>query len=356
LVDPNLRVHGGIDPAELAKLGLTRQHVLDLSINVNPWGPQPNVLSALAHAVLTEYPDPHATLARRAVAQLLDQHVERVLIGHGSSELLWAAVGLIRGLGRPLVTLSPSFSEPLRAASAWGVAVVRFELSAADGFRLDLNGLDNALERTDAAAVYLCQPNNPDGGVLSAQQLRALCDAHPNRLFILDQAFLSLSTRHADAGFRFGSNVLCVRSLTKDHALPGLRAGYVLGAPERLAALDALRSSWLVSSQTERAIVAACAEHAYVDDVRTRWLSSKTTLVAGCERLGLSCVPSETPYFLLASGGVGAKTLRARLLSRHGILVRSGESFGLPDHVRIAACRPEQQERVLAALRQETKR
>jgi histidinol-phosphate/aromatic aminotransferase/cobyric acid decarboxylase-like protein len=356
LVDADLRVHGGVDPVELASLGLRREQVLDLSINVNPWGAQPNVVAAIGRAALADYPDPRATLARQAVASLVDAELERVLIGHGSSELLWAAVGLIRGQGRPLLTLRPSFSEPLRAALAWGIAVVPFELSAADGFRLDLNALDRALEVSDAGALYLCQPNNPDGGVLPALQLRALCDAHPGRLFILDQAFLSLSTRHADASFRFGSNVLCVRSLTKDHALPGLRAGYVLAAPERLAELDALRSSWLVSAQTEAAIVAASAEHAYVDEVRTRWLAAKASLVAGCTELGLISVPSATPYFLLATGGIGATVLRARLLARQRILVRSGVSFGLPDHVRIAACRPEQQERVLLALRSEATR
>jgi histidinol-phosphate/aromatic aminotransferase/cobyric acid decarboxylase-like protein len=346
------RIHGGIDAAELQRLGIDPARVLDLSVNVNPWGPHPRVLEAIRRASVASYPDVLASAARHAIAHAEDLAPDNVLIGHGSAELLWAAVSLLRGRDRPLLTPMPTFSEPQLAARAWGVHVISLRTHASEQFALSDAVLDRALSEHDAGAVYLCQPNNPDGGALPAGALRALSDAHPRRWFIVDQAFLSLSSRHSDAALRFGDNVLLVRSLTKDHGLPGLRAAYALGAPPLLAAVAAQRPSWMVSAPAEAAIVAACGEREHVAKARDYLLDARATLARDCERLGLSVVPSFTHFFLVHVAQ-DADQLRQRLLERHGVLVRSGRSFGLPEHIRVAGCAPEQRARFLAALQQE---
>jgi histidinol-phosphate/aromatic aminotransferase/cobyric acid decarboxylase-like protein len=349
LADP--RVHGGIDASELARLGVSRENLLDLSVNVNPLGPHPRVVEAVRRAVLSEYPDATASAARQAIARSQDIDPDRVLIGHGSAELLWTAVATLARSARPLLTTQPTFSEPEIAARAWGVPVVSVPTHEHEDFAVDAQALDRAITAHAPGAMYLCQPNNPDGGALAHATLRALCDAHPATLFILDQAFLSLSTRHADQALRFGDNVLLIRSLTKDHALPGLRVGYALGSRAPIAELAARRPSWMVSAPAQAAIVAACAEPTHVQQARESWLEAKSSLAAECAALGLPVVPSLTPYFLLRVGD--ADGLRQRLLTRHGILVRSGRSFGLPQHIRIAGCAAEARTRLLRALRME---
>jgi histidinol-phosphate/aromatic aminotransferase/cobyric acid decarboxylase-like protein len=321
---------------------------LDLSVNVNPWGPHPAVGQAVQQAALGHYPDPHATAAREALARTLGVESARIVVGHGSTELLWAAVSLMQGSSRPWLVVGPTFSEPLIAARALGVAHVEYRSHAHDDFALDLAALSRALEACDAAGVYLCQPNNPTGGALPATALRELCEQHPSRLFVLDQAFLALSTRHADAAVTFPDNVLCVRSLTKEHALPGLRVGYAIGAPALLARLNARRPSWMVSSLAQAAVVAACAQTAYVADVRERLLRGASALAQGCRALGLAVVPSDSHYFIVRVAQADA--LRQRLLRRHGVVVRSCSSFGLPNYVRMAGCAETECTRALTAL------
>jgi histidinol-phosphate aminotransferase len=349
---PYQRVHGGIDRSELTRLGVAADQVLDLSVNVNPFGPHRAVVEAVQRAVLADYPDATAHAAREALACVEDVDPERVLVGHGSAELLWAAVSLARGKG-PLICVTPTFSEPESAARAWDIPVVHVRTHASDDFVLDPRVLDRAITEQRAAAVYLCQPNNPDGGALAYAALRAVCEAQPRTLFILDQAFLSLSTRHAERTLRFGENVIVVRSLTKDHALPGLRVGYALGAPERMRALDAQRPSWMVSAPAQAAIVAACAHPEHVQHAREFLLDAKATLVEGVRALGIPVVPSLTHFFLAQVGDADA--LRERMLLRHGVLVRSATSFGLPEHVRIAGCAAKERARVLAALAEESR-
>lgn len=351
MVEISQRVHGGIDARELERLGILPKQVLDLSVNINPLGPHPRVLQAVQQAALDRYPDPEASLARTAIARSQDVDPARVLVGHGSAELLWALVSSLAGGSRPLLIHTPTFSEPELAARAWRVPVVSVCSHERDDFALDRAALESAIRERDPGIVYLCQPNNPDGGALEQAELRGLCEAYPRQLFVLDQAFLSLSLRHAEQSQRFGDNVVLVRSLTKDHALPGLRVGYAVAAPDRIRALAARRPSWMVSAPAQAAIVAACEQREHVRVARETWLSAKAALADACAKLGLTVVPSLTPFFLLRVGDADA--LRQRLLVRQRVLVRSCSSFGLPHHVRIAGCSEPERARLLSALREE---
>ena len=348
--DP-VRIHGGLDAGELERFGLDPASVLDLSVNVNPLGPHPAVASAIQRASVRVYPQPWAAGARAALARMCEVAPQQLAVGHGSTELIWTTVSLLTNDPRPLLVAGPTFSEPALAARAFGVACVELRSRAEDGFALDLGQLARAIQQHDPQAVYLCQPNNPDGSCVPAAQLCELCAAEPMRLFLIDQAFLSLSTRHSDLAQRFPDNVLLVRSMTKEHALPGLRVGYALGAASLIERIHARRPSWMVSSLAEAAIIEACAQQDYVAQVRTFLLENRQALADSCVALGFHVVPSSTSYFMMRV--TDGDAFRTKLLGRHGIAVRSCRSFGLTDYVRIAACGPEQRLRLMAALRVE---
>lgn len=343
-------VHGGLDLAELAELGIEPERVLDLSVNLNPFGPHPDVLRAIAGASPIAYPDRHDTRARAALARSLDEDPQRLLLGHGSAELLWTLIGTLPR-ERKLLVLDPTFSEPEAAAHAHGIPIARVALSGASGFAPELGSIAAAIEQHRPSAVYLCQPNNPTGRALPESDLRALLAAHPDCLFILDQAFLSLSERHAELRARWPDHVLVVRSLTKDHALAGLRIGYALGAPRLLARMRARRPPWMASSLAQAALEAAVQRPEHVRAAREFLLASRRELAGAVAALGFEVVPSETSFFMFRVSDAGA--LRARLLSRHGILVRDCASFGLRAFVRVAAGLPEHNARLCAALASE---
>jgi histidinol-phosphate aminotransferase len=350
-----LRVHGDVSNAELRALGVRPDDVLDLSVNVNPLGPHPDVALAVRTAELARYPDREGARARQAIAHACDEDPARVVLGHGSVELLWALVRALVGLNgsssESLLIVGPTFSEPERAARAQGIAVVRVDMREDDDFALHPASIEAAIARHAPSAVYLCHPNNPTGRVLPADALQALFEAHGSTHFVLDQAFLSLSHQHAQANLRFGDNVTRVRSLTKDHALAGLRVGYALAKPALVQRIEAQRPPWLISSLAQEAIVAALAHPEHVTDSRTRWLAAQHDLHQALTALGLRVVPSEAPYLLVHLGPeITADALRERLLHEHGVLVRSASSFGLPHHVRIAACFETERARLLAAL------
>jgi histidinol-phosphate/aromatic aminotransferase/cobyric acid decarboxylase-like protein len=345
------QAHGGLPLGELGELGIAPGEVLDLSTNLSPFGAHPEVLRAARECDIEPYPDPASGAAKLAIARALDEDPRRIVLGNGSVELLWSLVGVLGEPARSLLVVSPTFSEPEAAAKSRGVPVTHACLREEHAFAPDSRAISDAIERARPRAVYLCHPNNPTGAALEHAELTGLLENHPRVSFILDEAFLSLSERQADAARRLPVNAIRVRSLTKDHSLAGLRVGYALAVPELVRKLEASRAPWSVSAPAQAATIAAMAHPEHVADTRARLLELKAALARSLQGRGWRVLPSVTGYFLAEiPGSIDADTLRARLLLGHRVNVRSAASFGLRRYLRLPACVPEAQAKLLAAL------
>jgi histidinol-phosphate aminotransferase len=253
--------------------------------------------------------------------------------------------------GTTVLTVEPTFSEFRAAAAAAGGTLVEWRARAEDGFRIDVPAIADRARAAGAGVLYLCAPNVPTGAAVAAPEIARLADALAGVELVLDQSFLLLSEGWADGEVPLPENVLCVRSLTKEHNIPGVRVGYVLASEERLARLERHRPAWSTSAPAQAAAIATCAEQRFVAESRVRLLHDRRRMEAGLSALGLRPVPSTTNFFLLPVGD--APALRRRLLANHRILVRDCTSFGLPSFVRLAARPAADLDRLVAALRAE---
>jgi histidinol-phosphate/aromatic aminotransferase/cobyric acid decarboxylase-like protein len=351
------RIHGGPDPEELDRLGFDDRAVdelLDFSVNVSPYGRLPALDQAVSGARIDRYPEARGLRARRALAAAWEIPVERVALGNGAAELLFTLVQLLCTGGRTLLTVEPTFSEPAAAAAACGARKVSWRAREQDGFRVDVGEVAQAARRCGAAAVYLCNPQNPTGRAMAIDEVAALAAAvgRQGARLILDEAFLSLSTRWEDARRPLPVDVVRVRSFTKEHGVPGLRLGALTGPVELVARLEAARPSWTVGAAAQAAI-AVCATpeaEAHVAQVRDRWLGDAGDLAHALTAAGHEVLPTDTVFLLMRTPD--ARELRQRLLVQHRILVRDCASFGLPGHIRLCG-RPERdRQRLLAALQE----
>lgn len=344
------RVHGGPVAAELAALGLAVDEVIDFSVNVNPYGPAPRVAEAARGAALHRYPDAGAAAVREALAARWRRAPGEVLFASGAAELLWdLARHLALARVRTLV-VEPAFSELRAGLAASGGEVAEWRADPRQGLALDLDLVGEALTQSGAGAVYLAAPTSPAGLPVPGPAVARLARAHERVLFLLDESFLALSDLHADAERSLPANVVRLRSMTKEHAIPGLRAGYLLGPAPLVAALDAARPAWSTSAPAQAAALAALAEDAFVAASRERLREDREATRAGLERLRLAPLPSVAPY--LAFPVDDAAALRRRLLARR-VLVRDCASFGLPGYLRVAARPRPERDALLAALAQE---
>ena len=329
------RVHGGLSH------GGGGSPKVDLSVNINPYGPCEPVLRAVSQAHLDRYPDPAARDARRAWALALATREECIAVAHGATDLLWAIVAARTRRGGRVLIAEPTFSELRIAAEAAGAEIVPVWARQASGFAWDMDQLKRAL--SGVALAYLCSPNNPTGVYTSLAQIRELAASAPTTWIVVDQSFLSLSDHAVDAVADLPDNVLALRSLTKDYALPGLRIGLLWAHPEVVAQIEAARPSWSTSACAQAAIVASASARAFVSESWQRLRSARSRTATLLARHGLRVLPTSTAFHLVEVGD--ARGFQRRLL-QGGVLVRDCTSFGLSGHIRIAAC-PEAKQHAL---------
>lgn len=341
--------HGGLDYAEFERLGLDPEAVLDFSVNNNPYGPSPKVQEALVNVPLDRYPDREALVLRRALADRLEVSTERILVGNGTAELLWMVALAFLRLGDRVLVLEPTFGEYTRVAALMGAQVEAWTAQAEQAFAAAPDEVAGCLRRAHPRVAFLCNPNNPTGTILPPDVIAAWAKDHPSTLFVVDEAYLSLARGLRSALTVAEENILVLRSMTKDYALAGLRLGYGVGHKAVTEALVRVRPPWNVNAMAQAAGVAALADEVHRQRSISRLMEAKETLVAGLSALGLTPLPSAVHFFLL---NVGDGSAFRRALLDHGILVRDCASFGLPAYVRIATRRPEENGRLLTAIRE----
>ncbi|HZU05762.1 MAG TPA: histidinol-phosphate transaminase [Chloroflexota bacterium] len=328
--------HGGHPPA-------AERPVLDFSTNTNPLGPSPRVLAAVRAATVDRYPEPASATLRDALAARLGLAPERIVVGNGSVELLWLLALAYLERGDRVVVCGPTFAEYARAARLMGAQVTVVSAAAEAGFRPDLDALRRTVTALAPRVTFLCNPNNPTGVYLDRSAVEAVLAATPG-LLVVDEAYVGFVEQPWDIGPLLADERLVVlRSLTKDHALPGLRLGYALAAPPVAAALHRVQPPWSVNALAQAAGLAALEDDAHVARGRALAARARVLLATGLEALRLPALPSATNFLLVEVGDAAATT--AAWLSA-GVYVRDCTSFGLPRHVRIAA-RPLAECRVL---------
>jgi histidinol-phosphate aminotransferase len=340
------RVHGGIDEAELRAHGLAPEQVVDFSVNLNPYGPCPALIDAVRAAPLDRYPDPRAREARAAWAAALDRDVDEISVGHGAADLFWAIARAFFAPGERVVIAEPTFSELRVAAQAVGADVKRVFARPERSWALDLDELADVAR--SARALYLCSPNNPTGEYVSAARVCELALRLPGTLLVLDQSFVSLSDHAHETHVRLPDNVICVRSLTKEFACPGLRIGMCCARPDLIARIEAVRPTWHTSTLALAALTASAGQAAFVQASWQHMRADREAVRSLLQAHGMAPLPSATSYQLLPLAR-DAQRAREALLA-HGILVRDCASFGLPRALRIAALPGAARERLGRAL------
>ena len=327
-MDQLLRHHGDVDAAA----GL-----LDFAVNVRGDRPPAWLRARLAAALdgVGSYPSAaQDAAARAAVAARHGRDPAEVLVLGGVAE----GFALLPALApRSAVVVHPSFTEPEVALRRAGIPVRRVLTDAA--YQLQPGWISG-----EADLVVLGNPTNPTSVLHPAEVVRAL--ARPGRVLVVDEAFAdavpgeqdSLADDHETPG------LLVFRSLTKTWALPGLRAGYALGAPELLARLSAPRPPWPVGTLVLEA-VQACSVPAAVAEaaaVAAQISQHREWMVNRLDELPGVAVhqPAAAPFLLLRVPN--GPRIRAAL-AEAGIAVRRGDTFpGLtPDHLRVAVRPPQ---------------
>ena len=332
-----------------------------LNTNENSYAVPPDVVAAITSAVggcaseLNRYPDREFTALREDLAAWLTEQTgvavraDQVWAGNGSNEVLQHVVQAFAGPGRVALGFTPAYSmHPIISrtmGSTWvdghrGGPSGPFEITAAD--------VVAQVRESAPHVVFLCSPNNPTGTALDLAVVRAVLDAAPDTVVVVDEAYAEFArpgTPSAVSLLAAYPQLVVTRTMSKAFALAGGRLGYLVAAPEMVDALRLVRISYHLSSPTQAIARAALAHRASLLAEVEAIKAQRDRIVDSLAAQGFPPVPSDANFVLF--GGLADAARAWEALLAQGVLVRD---VGIAHHLRVTAGTPEETTAFLDAM------
>lgn len=344
--------HGGKLEEVAGSMGAAEMDFLDFSVSVNPYLPM-DAKAAIASSYehVSRYPDNRYEHFRRSAARFTCTRMEQIVPGNGSMEIIRLFAETVLEKGDRVAIPCPTFGEYEQQCRLFGASIryLRYD----DLYKREywhLNG---------CKAAFLCNPNNPDGRIMTRGEALYLIEyCYENDIIaVVDEAFIDLADPEQSVAQDVDryDNLLVLRSLTKCFAIPGFRLGFGIASTDNAALLNNVRLTWnLDSISADVGIYYMDHAKAYLDISRAYIKREKSWLyeqIAGIKNI--KALPGSANYFLLDLGSTGMTSAEfaARMLEER-IVVRECGSFRMlgDSFVRVAVRTREENERLVKAL------
>ena len=320
-----------------------------LDQNENQLGPGPAARQAIEDAIdlANRYPDGEGRLLTR-LAAYHEVDEDCLLPGCGSTEHLKICADAATGPHLELIQGSPTYPTLARYARVNSARVQ--EVPCDDAGCLDLAGME-AVMGGRTGCVYLCNPNNPTGGVLPDRDLRAFIELIPDSaLVVVDEAYHDYVD---DPAYRTliplalaRPNTVVLRTFSKAFGLAGMRLGYALARPDTIERLRPFRLSIDLNTPAILAGLAALDDRAFLAESIRVNAASRARLLSEMPRFGARPVPSQAGFVWCDFGRPTAGLRRA--LYERGVQIRTYSHS--PNHLRISTGTEADMDRLFAAL------
>lgn len=303
-------------------------------------------LRNVATAEWNRYPDVHPVGIEQAVARTYAWDANGVVVTNGSNVLL-QALTIVAGIGRTVLTVTPTFSVYGQQARLLGATLK--EVPLADGFALPTAALLEAM-RASSGVLFLADPAAPTGNALDPDGLVRLLEAGGDDwLVVLDEAYGDFAgSDHRELVARF-PNAVSVRTFSKAASLGGARVGYGLMAPAIATEVRKAVLPFSFSVLQEAVARTVLEEPGYVEERVLMARAGRNRILTALRGMpGVQVYPSVTNFVLFRVADAEAVHEGLEAL---GIVVRRQDHLpGLEGCLRVSAGMPEENEAFIAAL------
>ncbi|MGO4390129.1 histidinol-phosphate transaminase [Variovorax sp. M-6] len=314
-------------------------NLVKLNTNENPYPPSPSAIDAIqraAEAGLELYPDPESTLLRDAIAARHGLERSQVFAGNGSDEVLAHAFFAFFQQDAPLLIPDVTYSFYRVYAQLYGIAC---ELQPVDqALRIDAEALAARARAGRRGGIVVANPNAPTGIGLPLAQIEELLAACPDRVVLVDEAYVDFGGQSALPLIARHPNLLVVQTLSKSRSLAGLRVGFACGQSPLIDALQRVKNSfnsYPIDRLASAGAVAALEDEAWFAKTRDAVIDTREGLALQLEDLGFEVLPSQANFLFVRHPGHDAAALAAALRSR-AVLVRHFAQPRIAQYLRIS--------------------
>jgi histidinol-phosphate aminotransferase len=359
-IPPHIRSMGRYVPGKTVRQAEAESgvHSIKLASNENPFGPSPLAIEAIQRVAseVNWYPDADSAELRQAIADRHGVPADHVLIAAGSSSLLYIIGRTILASGLNAVTSECSFITYPLVTQASGATLVKVPMRD-HGF--DLDGLLAAIDAS-TRVVFIANPNNPTGTILSVAKIGRFLDRVPAHVMVvLDEAYSDFAELFsAERGVEYsrgvdyvreGRNIIVLRTFSKAQGLAGLRLGYGIAHPDLIQYLTRLKVVFSVSSIAEAAGLAAMRDEAHIQKTLRNNAEGAKYLTDKLTDMGFRVVPTWA-NFVYVEVGEDCVAMAKRLQSE-GVIIRPLGGWGAKTAIRVTIGKPEENEQFIAAMK-----
>ena len=309
------------------------QQYVKLNTNESPFPPSPKVVKAISRAELLKlnlYSDPTCGQLVQALAKRYELQPENVITGNGSDEILAFAFRAFCGEGKPLAYADITYGFYKSQVALFGLEAKVIPLR--EDFTLNV---DDYMDFP--GTIVIANPNAPTGMTVPRTDIQRLLDADPDRVVIVDEAYVDFGAESCVPLIYRYDNLLVVQTMSKSRSLAGGRVGFALGSPALISALNRVKYSFNPYNVNRLSIVAGAAsveDEGYFQTCTAAIQTNRAWAVRELEELGFAVLPSKANFIFAKSDRIPGGELY-RKLKENGILVRWFDSDRIRDYVRI---------------------
>jgi arginine:pyruvate transaminase len=277
-----------------------------------------------------------------------DVSAENVIFLAGAQNALFAASLCLAGPGDEVIALEPLYPTYPAAIEVSGARMVRAPAPAAAGFRLDVAALESLLTpRT--RAIFFATPNNPSGVIMSEAELArigALARRHALWI-VVDEVYAGIAPggRVPSLAASLPDQVVTISSLSKSHAMPGWRAGWMVAPPALVKHVEALSLCMLygLPGFIQEAALTALGVAAQAEARMREYCAARcAVLLEGLGGIpGLTCITPDAGMFMLVdvrATGLSGHEFMTQLYHAEGVSVIDGGAFGTDTRGFVRVC------------------
>ncbi|HWR75723.1 MAG TPA: histidinol-phosphate transaminase [Thiobacillus sp.] len=333
-------------PGEQPKLA----NLVKLNTNENPYGPSPKVLDAVraeAADTLRLYPDPNSDRLRAGIAAYHSVTPDQVFVGNGSDEVLAHAFMALLKHDQPILFPDITYSFYPVYCGLYEIAYRQIPLTESFEIRVDDYLTPNG-------GVVFPNPNAPTGRLLALAEVERLLAGNPDSVVVIDEAYIDFGGESAVGLVARYPQLLVARTLSKSHALAGLRVGYAIGQPHLIEALSRVKdsfNSYPLDRFAQAGALASIDDHAYFESLCAKVVATRTRLVREMEELGFEVLPSAANFIFARHPEHDGAELAAALRERSIIVRHFKHPARIAPFLRITIGTDAQCDALLAALK-----
>jgi histidinol-phosphate aminotransferase len=348
-----LTIPGFSKSLDAAKRKPIPDDAIRLNFNENPYGPSPLAAAALDSSarITARYPDDSVVDVQNAIAEKNGVAPENIALGCGSTEILRAVDVTYLSPGQNIIAADPTFEAVLDYARVLHTNPIKIPLTA--DYRHDLRKMA-ATCTSKTGVIYICNPNNPTGTIVTHEEMAAFIAAvPPTTLILVDEAYndFTIDPRYASVVSLIPQhpNIIVARTFSKIYGMAGMRLGYAVGAKEQIGRIGTQLLQDSTNAAVLSAALASLGDRANIMACRDRLVATRTWLCDALAHDGRPFIPSHANFVMIDMGS-DVQPYIEEFKSRN---IYVGRKFpSMPHHLRVTVGTQPEIEAFVTALRQ----